>query len=126
MTTKVALTISQIDYLDKSEENTFDVEATKEEKRIIYKEVETDAKVIIELGDNSIHIKRLYDTVTNIELVKGGEGEAIISSNYGEMIFKTRLIESKIDEDKIVVNYQLISESELITHKKITWKIRGK
>lgn len=122
MKIKVELTISQIDYLDNSEEKAFGISGIKENNKLIYEENDTKAKVSLTLEKDGIHIQRICDNITDIELVKGG-GIAKISSEYGEMIFTTKLIELEVKEEKVIVEYQLLSEQEIVTHKKVQWVI---
>ena len=122
MKIKVELVISQIDYLDNSEEKAFGIKGFRENNKLIYEENDTKAQVTLTLDNNGIHIHRICDNITEIELVEGG-GIAKISSEYGEMVFRTKLIEKGIKEDKVIVEYQLLSEQEIVTHKRVQWVI---
>ena len=119
----VVITFTQYDYLDDIEEKKYDIKAVLDDNKLIYKDNETDAEVHITVENNGIHIHRICDTITDIELIEGGIAQAKVSSQFGEMLFNTKLLEKVTNENEIAIEYQLLGDEEIITHKKIIWTI---
>lgn len=119
----VVITFTQYDYLDDIEEKKYDIKAVLDDNKLIYKDNETNAEVHITIENNGIHIHRICDTITDIELIEGGIAQAKVSSQFGEMVFNTKLLEKTIKDNEIAVEYQLLGDEESITHKKIIWTI---
>ena len=119
----VVITFIQYDYLDDIEEKKYDIKAVLDDNKLIYKDNETNAEVNITIENNGIRIHRICDTITDIELIEGGIAQAKVSSQFGEMVFNTKLLEKTIKDNEIAVEYQLLGDEEIITHKKIIWAI---
>ena len=119
----VVITFTQYDYLDDIEEKKYDIKAVLDDNKLIYKDNETNAEVHITIENNGIHIHRICDTITDIELIEGGIAQAKVSSQFGEMVFNTKLLEKTIKDNEIAIEYQLLGDEEIITHKKIIWAI---
>ena len=119
----VVITFTQYDYLDDIEEKKYDIKAVLDDNKLIYKDNETNAEVHITIENNGIHIHRKCDTITDIELIEGGIAQAKVSSQFGKMVFNTKLLEKTIKDNEIAVEYQLLGDEEIITHKKIIWAI---
>ena len=119
----VVITFTQYDYLDDIEEKKHDIKAVLDDNKLIYKDNETNAEVHITIENNGIHIYRICDTITDIELIEGGIAQAKVSSQFGEMVFNTKLLEKTIKDNEIAIEYQLLGDEEIITHKKIIWAI---
>ena len=117
------LIITQYDYLTDLEEKAFYRDFIKDDNSLEYQEVETDAKKKKKKIKNGIHIYRICDTITDIELILNEEGEAKLSSEYGEMVFNTKLIKLIEENNKVIVEYQLLN-NDIIAHKKYIWKIK--
>ena len=119
----VVITFTQYDYLDDIEEKKYDIKVVLDDNKLIYKDNETNAEVHITIENNGIRIHRICDTITDIELIEGGIAQAKVSSQFGEMVFNTKLLKKTIKDNEIAVEYQLLGDEEIITHKKIIWAI---
>ena len=119
----VVITFTQYDYLDDIEEKKYDIKVVLDDNKLIYKDNETNAEVNITIENNGIRIHRICDTITDIELIEGGIAQAKVSSQFGEMVFNTKLLKKTIKDNEIAVEYQLLGDEEIITHKKIIWAI---
>ena len=73
-------------------------------------------------GDDLISFERKADVHTKITLFDDKNGESTVDSQYGKMYMHTRLCHAERCDEYWSVEYQLISNDEVILHQKLRWE----
>ncbi len=73
-------------------------------------------------GDDLISFERKADVHTKITLYDNKDGESTVDSQYGKMYMQTRLCHAEKCDEYWSVEYQLLSNDEVILHQKLCWE----
>ncbi|MBR2825507.1 MAG: DUF1934 family protein [Solobacterium sp.] len=74
--------------------------------------------------DDRIYLRRFSEIESETELLVDEKGMCKVVSPYGVMVLESKLLVYERKEDMYMVEYQIYQEKELISHQKITWKIK--
>ena len=69
-----------------------------------------------------ISFERKADVHTKITLFDDKNGESTVDSQYGKMYMHTKLCHAERCDEYWSVEYQLISNDEVILHQKLRWE----
>lgn len=118
---KVRLRMLRIDMLTGEEETLLETEALLNRDRLLYRESET-ARQSVFFGENII-LERHADISSRTVLIPYRDGTAEVTSEYGTMEMKTRLLAFHKDQFEWSVEYQVLVQDEISLHQKLIWRI---
>lgn len=74
---------------------------------------------------DSIVIKRFAEVQSEILLYLNKKGIARVISPYGVMVLETELEKYERVEDKVMIQYKIFQNEELVTYQKMIWRLKG-
>jgi uncharacterized beta-barrel protein YwiB (DUF1934 family) len=123
----VLLHIQIIDHLDNDTTQSTDLLAQSQlnPRSYSYTEQDGSTQVKLTLNSESISLIRQGSWNTDILFTSSGLGTFKVISELGEMRGEVKVLKSRIENDLIQLNYQLIMDHSIITHQTLTYTIRG-
>ena len=121
---KVYVTAVCEDLLDGSKQTVAEGSAELQDGRLTYSESQTKAVHDISFEPDRIVFIRKGETDSRITLPLEGTGKCKVTSAWGTMFMDAELVCSSRKEDLWTAEYRLFSGEEILTHRRMTWKIR--
>ena len=121
---KVNIRMIRRDMLSNEEEVLLETEALLNGNRLLYRESETARQSVV-FGPQII-LERHADVSSETVLIPGREGTGTVTSEYGTMELKTRLIDFSRTPQEWSAEYQVYAGSEIALHQKLIWQISMK
>ncbi len=123
---KIWVQLIRKDLLEKTEEILADCNAIYKDQTLIYKEKDDDKSLHeIHWKEDEILILRKSEFKTEVHLNKIGKGIAKVHSQFGVMELETNLIQYDQNDDRWMIEYQIISQDDVVTHQQFIWILKG-
>ena len=119
---KVHIRLKRTDFLEKKEEIVADTEGLLNNGRLLYLEEDGLTHQNITFHDDEVIIDRKGRYGSHIVLPDKKNGSCTVYSPYGEMDMDASLCDKEMQEGRWVVEYQIRSEQQLVTHVQLEWE----
>lgn len=106
---------------ENEEEVLLETEALLNGNRLLYRESETARQSVV--FGSQIILERHADVSSETVLIPGREGKSTVTSEYGTMELKTRLIDFYRTPQEWSVEYQVAAGREISLHQRLIWQI---
>lgn len=121
---EVKILVTQHDCLNNEDQVIADGKAFLADDKLVYWE-KNDSTVRNEVTFKdfvAIHRYGAYETLIRLG---GNLGKAVVKTEMGLLKFDTKLLDYRKDDDEYFVEYQLLSNEEILAHMKFRWSIKG-
>lgn len=119
---RISVKLIQYDLLEDKKQILLETNALYDENTLRYREGNDGGFHQVYFGDDLISFERKADVHTKITLFDDKNGESTVDSQYGKMYMHTRLCHAERCDEYWSVEYQLISNDEVILHQKLRWE----
>ena len=119
---RISVKLIQYDLLEDMKQILLETNALYDGNTLRYREGNDGGFHQVYFGDDLISFERKADVHTNITLFDDKNGESTVDSQYGKMYMHTRLCHAERCDEYWSVEYQLISNDEVILHQKLRWE----
>ena len=119
---RISVKFIQYDLLEDMKQILLETNALYDGNTLRYREGNDGGFHQVYFGDDLISFERKADVHTKITLFDDKNGESTVDSQYGKMYMHTRLCHAERCDEYWSVEYQLISNDEVILHQKLRWE----
>jgi len=119
---RISVKLIQYDLLEDKKQILLETNALYDGNTLRYREGNDGGFHQVYFGDDLISFERKADVHTKITLFDDKNGESTVDSQYGKMYMHTRLCHAERCDEYWAVEYQLISNDEVILHQKLRWE----
>ncbi len=119
---RISVKLIQYDLLEDKKQILLETNALYDGNTLRYREGNDGGFHQVYFGDDLISFERKADVHTKITLFDDKNGESTVDSQYGKMYMHTRLCRAERCDEYWSVEYQLISNDEVILHQKLRWE----
>ena len=119
---RISVKLIQYDLLEDMKQILLETNALYDGNTLRYREGNDGGFHQVYFGDDLISFERKADVHTKITLFDDKNGESNVDSQYGKMYMHTRLCHAERCDEYWSVEYQLISNDEVILHQKLRWE----
>lgn len=119
---RISVKLIQYDLLEDKKQILLETNALYDGNTLRYREENDGGFHKVYFGDDLISFERKADVHTKITLFDDKNGESTVDSQYGKMYMHTRLCHAERCDEYWSVEYQLISNDEVILHQKLRWE----
>ena len=119
---RISVKLIQYDLLEDKKQILLETNALYDGNTLRYREGNDGGFHQVYFGDDLISFERKADVHTKITLFDDKNGESTVDSQYGKMYMHTRLCHAERYDEYWSVEYQLISNDEVILHQKLRWE----
>lgn len=119
---RISVKLIQYDLLEDMKQILLETNALYDGNTLRYREGNDGGFHQVYFGDDLISFERKADVHTKITLFDDKNGESTVDSQYGKMYMHTRLCHAERCDEYWSVEYQLISNDEVILHQKLRWE----
>lgn len=119
---RISVKLIQYDLLEDMKQILLETNALYDGNTLHYREGNDGGFHQVYFGDDLISFERKADVHTKITLFDDKNGESTVDSQYGKMYMHTRLCHAERCDEYWSVEYQLISNDEVILHQKLRWE----
>lgn len=119
---RISVKLIQYDLLEDKKQILLETNALYDGNTLRYREGNDGGFHQVYFGDDLISFERKADVHTKITLFDDKNGESTVDSQYGKMYMHTRLCHVERCDEYWSVEYQLISNDEVILHQKLRWE----
>ena len=119
---RVDIQLRREDVLTGEEEIIFEGPAILNHDRLVYFEERGGAKQTVTFEEGKIVLERVAEISSRTVLRTEGTGSSRVDSPYGIMSLDTVLRSFDKDEDRWMVEYQVLSGNEPVTDQRLIWK----
>ena len=119
---RISVKLIQYDLLEDKKQILLETNAVDDGNTLRYREGNAGGLHQVYFGDDLISFERKADVHTKITLFDDKNGESTVDSQYGKMYMHTRLCHAERCDEYWSVEYQLISNDEVILHQKLRWE----
>lgn len=122
---KVRVRLEQYDLIEKTNQVLVETSALFKENTLVYFEEDGKHKHEIAFGKEEITlIRKGNDFSSETRLPLCGMGKAKVHSPYGTMVMPTKLVRWERRQNRWTVEYQLLQETNVVTHMRMVWDIQ--
>ncbi len=75
--------------------------------------------------EDRVNIERKGEFSSETSLEQGQIGTSVMHSPYGKMVLNTKLCSYHKQENRIAVEYQILSGENVVSHLQMVWEING-
>ena len=119
---RISVKLTQHDLLEDKKQILLETNALYDGNTLRYREGNDGGVHQVYFGDDLISFERKADVHTKITLYDNRDGESTVDSQYGQMYMQTRLCHAEKCDEYWSVEYQLMSNDEVILHQKLCWE----
>ena len=119
---RISVKLIQYDLLEDKKQILLETNALYDGNTLRYREGNDGGFHQVYFGDDLISFECKADVHTKITLFDDKNGESTVDSQYGKMYMHTRLCHAERCDEYWSVEYQLISNDEVILHQKLRWE----
>ena len=119
---RISVKLIQYDLLEDKKQILLETNALYDGNTLRYREGNDGGFHQVYFGDDLSSFERKADVHTKITLFDDKNGESTVDSQYGKMYMHTRLCHAERYDEYWSVEYQLISNDEVILHQKLRWE----
>ena len=119
---RISVKLIQYDLLEDKKQILLETNALYDGNTLRYREGNDGGFHQVYFGDDLISFERKADVHTKITLFDDKNGESTVDSQYGKMYMHTKLCHAERCDEYWSVEYQLISNDEVILHQKLRWE----
>ena len=120
---RISVKLIQYDLLEDKKQILLETNALYDGNTLRYREGNDGGFHQVYFGDDLISFERKADVHTKITLFDDKNGESTVDSQYGKMYMHTRLCHAERCDEYWSVEYQLISNDEVILQQKLRWEL---
>ncbi len=121
---KVKVRLIQKDLIDHTTNVIVDTVGLLKGSQLSYFEEDRSYKHTVVFEQDTITITRSGEFSSETSLIWGKNGKSKVRSPYGLMELSTKLCTFNKSDNRWIVNYQLLSGTEILSHMEMTWEIR--
>ena len=120
---RITVKLIQHDLLEDKKQILLETNALYDGNTLRYHEGSDGGSHQVYFGDDMISFERKADVHTKITLFDDKDGESVVDSQYGKMYMQTRLCHAEKCDEYWSVEYQLLSNDNVVLHQKLCWEL---